>query len=1062
MDRERWQHLEELFDAAQGLDASERASFIHKACGTDDALRSEIESLLVCGAEPESFIDSSALDIAAKLLARNLTQANSCRELDLAAFNQNGSRYHILEKLGGGGMGVVYKAEDTKLNRVVALKFLPPVSPDFRSGSGVLPAVQYNRSLLERAISEARAASRLDHPNICIVHEVDEHNGVPFIVMQFLSGQTLKQEIGGKALTTGRILELAVQMADGLDAAHKAGIVHCDVKPANIFVNERGEVKILDFGLAKLGVSAKVTLETAAAPVQELPTQISSNTVSRPGTALGTVSYMSPEQVAGKSLDARSDLFSLGVVLYEMATGAVPFQGETVPEVFECILHENPKPPSDLNPDIPKELDRIIGRALEKSLAARCQTAGELRDDLKHMQAGFAVRVRRHLVLRLAAATLLLAVVLVAGYLHFRGRRPSILTDQDTLVLGDFNNSTGEAIFDETLEQALRVQLEQSPFLNVVPQGKTKQTLGYMGRSQDTKVTGSVATEVCLRIGGKVVIQGSISNLGKHYVVGLQAVDCQSGNALDNEQTEAQSRETILRALDAAATNLRTRLGESLASIRKYDTPVEEATTPSLNALHAYSLGLAIRPAGGDGHAIPFLEHAIQLDPNFAMAYARLGTAYFNTNQSALAATALAKAYELRERVSEREKLYIESHYYDMVTGQADKAAETYQLWHEMQPRDGIPYNNLGVLYGKLGKHELAVDQGLALLRLGMYVGPTYSNLANEYINLNQFSKAEEILNDAKTHKVEGFLFPALRYELAFFRDDHKEMDRQVEAAVGQPGIGDWLLAMQADSEAYRGHLAGAREFTRRAIESVRHNGDEETALAYAAIGALREAEFGHEREFVSRQISVLQTQRRGQQVQILAALALARAGEDQKALALARDLNRRFPLDTLVNEYWLPSIRAAVELHRNRPLRALATLERAKRYELAAPQVATNVLLYPIYLRGTAYLAAGSPERAAAEFQRILDHRGLAGNYLLGALAHLSLGRAYAMEGRVPAVPEETKSSSEPNGNRAKEQTDALAKARSAYQDFFAIWKDADPDIPLLKQARIEYRRLQ
>jgi eukaryotic-like serine/threonine-protein kinase len=1069
VDSERWHQIDELCLAALEREESERYRFVADACGHDDELRAEVESLLAYKGQSADFIESPALEFAAKSLAKDWARRDNFRELDFSAFSKAGSRYRILEKLDSGGMGVVYKAEDTVLNRMVALKFLSPVSPDFSSGNTLLPGVQYDHSTLERAITEARASSALDHPNICTVYEVNQYEGRPFIAMQFLTGRTLKKEIDGKPLGVERTLDLGIQIAGALNAAHSAGIIHRDIKPANIFVTDNGEAKILDFGLAKLTAHGPLPEMSPLLLGNEIPVaHLSEPTHSRTGRFLGTTSYMSPEQVLGKELDARTDLFSFGIVLYEMTTGHLPFQGETAAAVSGSILEGTAASPAKLNPQLPEELVWIINKALNKDRDLRYQTSAELRDELKHLKMDSAEHivqgsgVRKRWPLTLAAATVLLVAALLVGYLHLRNTRSaSTLSEQDTLALADFDNTTGETIFDGTLKQALRVQLEQSPFLNVLSDQKIGQTLGFMGRPRDTRLTANLMREVCLRTGSKVFVGGSISSLGNHYVVLLQAVNCQTGEAAGNEEAEAENREKVLRALGEAATRLRSRLGESLTSIKEYDTPVEEATTASLDALRAYSLGAAVQVSESGDRAVPFLKRAIELDPNFAMAYAQLGTAYFNSNQPTLATAALAKAYELRGRVSQQEKLYIESHYYDLVTGQADKAVEVYRVWLQTYPQDKVPHVNLGSIYGNLGQYDLAVEKELEALRHGMYLGAVYAGLTNAYINLNQFDKAEQVLREADIRKVETSTFPALRYQLAFAQGNKQEMERQVAAAEAQPGIGSFLLALQADSEAYQGHLVKARQFTRRAIESAGHDGDEETALTYAAVGALREAECGN-RRLATRQVTVTLAHGHGEQVQILGALTFARVREPEKALALVRDLNRRFPLDTLLNEYWTPTIMAVVQLYRNRPSEAIESLEKTRRYELASPQVSTNVLPYPIFVRGEAYLAAGLPDKAQVEFQKIFDHPGLTGNYILGALAHLGIGRAYAMEAGIPIMSISGKRGAEQQRGRGSNRSDALARARLAYDDFFALWKDADPGISILKQAKTESARLQ
>lgn len=1061
MDTKHWLQLKELFVAASDHEESEQHLFLEQASAGDESLVKQVEALLEYSKQPDDSIVSLPLQLVDDLSSHyqdDLEAPDKSDSPDAMAGRVLG-RYRIIERIGAGGMGVVYKAEDTELGRYVVLKFLlEAVTDENASGSDQksAPSVQG----LERFRREARAASALDHPNICIVHDVDQLDGTPFIVMQFLPGQTLKQLISGKAMEADRIWELGIQIADALDAAHNAGITHRDIKSANIFVTERGEVKILDFGLAKFGASSVAGQRTQGF-LQQMPAKLSSDTLSLPGMALGTVAYMSPEQVRGEELGPPSDLYSLGVVLYEMATGILPFQGNTAAEIFDNILHEAPVPPSRLNPSLPKPLQHLICKSIEKAPDLRYQSADELRDELKRLQARYSSR--HPLLPKILLRAVLVLLVLGAGtaYFHFRGQKSPALTQQDTLVLGDFSNKTGETVFDETLKQSLRVKLEQSPFLKIVSDRKTQETLSLMGRPTDTKLTEEVAREACVRVGGKAFIEGSVSPIGSHYIVGLRAVNCQTSEALASEEDEAEGREKVLSAIDAAANRLRARLGESLASIHKFDKPLDQVTTTSLDALHAFSMGIAVRGTEGDAGVISYMKRAIGLDPNFATAYEGLGVAYFNSSQPTLGIAALKKAYELRERVSEREKLAIEALYYDDATGQADEAIKSYQLWHENFPREIFPYVNQAALHGRLGQHQLAVNELLEALHLGAHNPEIYFNLITAYINLDQLDKTDQVLTEAKAHNAEDISLTGVRYALAFLHGDHAEMQREVEAATGQPVVESWLLALDADSQAYEGRLEEARKLTHRAINSARHNGNEETALSYAAIGALREAEFGNWL-LAKKQATAVLTQGDGQDVKVLGTLALARAGENAKALSLIRDLKRSFPLDALVNDYWVPAIQAAIETHRGHPSQAIEILEPLRRYDLATPPLQTNVVVYPVYLRGSAYLSAGQPERAEAEFQKIIDHRGLVGNYLFGSLAHLGLGRAYAMEAGIPVVAVSGKPRAEQHLRHAVERADALAKARSAYQHFFALWKDADPDIPLLKQAKAERARLQ
>jgi serine/threonine protein kinase/Flp pilus assembly protein TadD len=1062
MKSERWEKIQDLYLAAVERDGNARSSFLEEACGRDAALRREVESMLVYANDSEKFLEAPPLGLVFELLAGYEKQLGS---EDEAGHNSDHdsmigrriSRYRILEKLGTGGMGEVYKAEDTRLGRFVALKFLRQNTEnlslsDVAAENGSL----YDSQALRRFEREARASSALDHPNICVVYEVDQHDGAPFIAMQYLSGHTLKHEIGGQPLPTDRVLDLGIQITDALDAAHTAGIIHRDLKPANIFITGRGEAKILDFGLAKLAAGDRHTLESTPGIFPGVIVSAPADpSLTSTGMTVGTIAYMSPEQVSDGSLDTRTDVFSCGVVLYEMAVGKRPFQGETSTALFENILHQTPTLPSKLNPALPVELDRIIGKALEKNRDGRYQTAAELRDDLKRLKPAsdsgtVKVRARRLPRGQIVAGALLLATLAsVAVYFSVRGHYSSRLSEQDTIVLADFTNTTGDPVFDDTLKQGLRVQLEQSPFLNVLSDQKATQQLKYMGRPRDARLTGEVVREVCLRTGSKALLAGLISKLGSHYVLGLDAVNCQNGDSLGSEQVEVDSRESILHALGDAATKLRGRLGESLASIQKYDAPVEQATTTSLDALQAYSLGIKTRFAGGSEKAIPLFAQAIRLDPNFAMAYARLGTAYFDTNQTANAIPAIQKAYELRDRVSERERFYIESSYYVTATGEVDKAIQAFELWRQIYPRDRTPYANLGVIYGILGRPENGLSNQLEALRLDPSNGLIYVNLANTYCSLNQFDKANEIVELARTRKIENPMLFGVRYLLAFFRGDAAGMNRELTGGAGQPGTEAWLLAFQADTEAYYGRLAAARESTRRAIESAQRSGDRETASGYEAVAALREAEIGNVMQS-RKQAAAALAHSSGQRVRTLAALALAEAGDPRTALVIADDLSRQFPSDTILNGYWLPSIRAAAELSHKNPSRAVELLRVTLPNDLAVPQTPTNVTLYPVYLRALAFLANGEGEQAQNAFQKILDHRGVAGNYPLGALARLGLARAYAQEAGISRV-----------GQSAAQRATALTRARDAYESFLAVWKGSDAGVPILQQALAENQRL-
>jgi len=925
--------------------------------------------------------------------------------------------YEIVSLLGAGGMGEVYRARDTRLERSVAIKVLPE-------------RLSANPQLRERFAREAKAISNLSHPHICALYDVGQSEGADYLVMELLEGETLRERIASRSLGIDAAVALAIQVADALDAAHTKGIVHRDIKPANIFVTSRGNAKVLDFGLAK----HDQPVETDALTVDML---------TEPGSAIGTVAYMSPEQARGQVVDARSDLWSFGVVLYEMVTGSRPFDGPTSPIIFDALLNKTPRPVRERNPKVPAELERIIGELLEKDRALRYASAAEVRDDLKRLQTSLTTGAApgNSSLLKYGISAAVAVVVAGAGLLLWQQRgQAKLLTDKDTIVLADFTNKTGDPVFDETLRQGLAIQLAQSPFLSLISDDGIQKTLSLMGQPADARLTPKIGQEVCERTGSAAVLDGSIASLGSQYVLGLRAKNCRTGDVLAEDQAQAAKKEDVLNALSQIAGKLRTRLGESLATVKQHNAPLEEATTSSLEALKAYSAAMKhFNNAHDLAAAIPLFTRAIEIDPKFAVAYAQMGFTYGLIGQPALSAESNKKAYELRDRASDRERFFISATYETQVTGNLEKALATCELFVQTYPREKNAYGILGAyIYPTLDKYDKGVDIAKRFIELDPNFSIGYLQLAFNAQFFGDLAEAEKALQRASDRKIEIVELAAQRYDLAFLKGDQAGMDREAAKAEGPVGPNQLILDRHAFVLVYGGRLKEAKALAQRVADLNREPAQRSTKSLIDLGPALWDAFFGN-MSAARKSAGAAADLAQDRDVEYGAAFALALSGESSRSRALAKDLEMRFPEDTAVQFMYLPQIRALLELNGGAPSKAIELLQVARPYERGIPPSMAPWFIGPFftaYVRGLAYLAARQGAEAVVEFQKVIDGRMIVVSDPIGALAHLQFGRALVLSGD-------------------------KVKAKNAYQEFLTLWKDADPDIPVFVQAKKEFAAL-
>ena len=941
MTPERFRKIEKLYHAAREGTAEERAALLAQA---DPELRREVESLLIETAGGE-FLDQPAVRNAPELL-----EDSTLTELASGACL---GPYRIEGKLGAGGMGEVFRAIDTRLGRAVAIKTTREMF-----------STRFER--------EARAIASLNHPNICILHDV----GPNYLVMELVEGETIAVRLKKGPLPVEEVVGYAKQIAAALEAAHEKGIIHRDLKPGNVMLTRSG-AKVLDFGLAR---------------------SVRDETVTASHMVVGTPAYMAPEQREGRPADSRTDIYAFGCVLYEMLTGERVALGRRRLRA--------------------RKLERIVSRCLEEDPGRRWQSAAELQSELAAVP-----RVGRGMPASARSS----------------GRAAPKPTRKIQIVLGEFENKTGDPAFDGILRQGLSVQLEQSPFLALVSDQQIQQALRFMNRTPETRLTPDVAQEICERSGGTAVLEGSIACLGSQYVLWLRARTCRTGDMLAQEQAQAGGKEEVLNALTRIAVQIRERLGESLSSIREHSKPLEEATTPSLEALKAYSSARSAVFARGFAAAIPDLQRAIAIDPQFAMALADLGFFYWNMGQTDLGAEYVRKAYALLDRVSEHERLFILFLYDRQVSGNLQKELETLESWAQAYPRDFRPW---GLIAGwgtrGTGQYERGVAASEQALRLNPDLTLAYASLVDHNLGLGRFGEAAAALQRIADRKMDLPTLLISRYYLAFLKSDEAEMKREIDRAHGSLETENWMSHNQALVLARSGQMRNARIRWRHTIELVQQTGEREKAAIYQAAEAVCEAHFGNTDRAKERAQAALALAR-GRDVEYAAAFALALSGDISGSQALADDLAKRFPEDTPVQFEYLPTLRALVALANEAPPVAIERLQTALPYDLAMPGTAFFAKfggLYPAYVRGQAYLEAGRGREAATEFQKVLDHRGIVLADPIGALAHLQLGRAYTLSGDV-------------------------AKGKNSYREFLALWKDADPDIPALKQANAEYAKL-
>jgi eukaryotic-like serine/threonine-protein kinase len=926
------------------------------------------------------------------------------------------SRYRVLDIIGGGGMGMVYRAEDLKLGRGVALKFLPE-------------ELTSDDVALQRFEREAQTASSLNHPNICTIYAIEEHEGQPFIVMELLEGDTLRSRMAAlepKALPFHELSEIALQVCSGLEAAHQRGIIHRDIKPANIFLCKSGVAKILDFGLAKLA-GGQLSLEKSAASVPDTSAERLKRDLTRTGATAGTAGYMSPEQVRHEELDTRTDLFSFGLVLYEMAAGQRAFTGQTVVDVHQATLHETPAPVRAHNPMLPRGFDALLAKALEKDRGQRYQSATALKCDLERIVRD--ANPARERIRQATAAVTLLALVAVGIWRYDVYRHRITLAPTDTIVLADVDNQTGDPVFDDALNIALRYEMQQTPYLNILGIDKAYATLAELKLPSTAKITPDVARQICAKTNSKMVISQSIADAGNGYHLEMRALDCGSGATLGKEQADIGSRDEVIHELGVTAVRLRARLGEPSASLARFNQPLEKALSASLEALQAGAQGTKLHLAGDFAGALKLYQRAVELDPNLALTYVGMGAAYSALGNSELSEASYTRAYQLRDRLTERDRLNTEINYYAGANGDWEKDYSSTLRFSQLFPRDVFAHWDLAAASLRLGEHNRAADEAAEAARLqpsSYYFGTAIQTCRVA----SGFIEAKSWLAKADALKFDN---PRIRQErrmVLFATGDRDSLEKIL--AEGERGSDrrEFLLD-HALIETQQGRFRSAEWLRLQAFGL-----PSKATNIYWPVprSVLENAEVG--RDVQARRIeSKADRGKLDRNDKLVLALALARSGRTEEAGKLADQISAERPEDTLVQHYLTPTIRAAIKLQQHDPAAAIDLLRGTARYDLAWTD--SFDFVYPAYIRGLAYLELGDGRAAAAQFQKLIDNPGLTVRHVTGPLAWLQLGRAQKMMGDE-------------------------ASARKSYETFLDLWKNADPDIPIYREAKEEYANLK